>query len=291
MAVSYADKLRILASAILYYIIIYLYIYLGSILALKLGPPLISNPVFTFIYIVAAIILFLLTAYIIHRYVGVCSEAGFIRCLGLTTNGFLESLVFSSAIITLAAVVLGIASYILNGTNPFNEAVKATIRYAYYSSPEWFNSVPLRLLPVVSLLVWFLAGIMWFTFIQAFPLNLLSRSFGPSSIPLVSLSFILLYGAPLLTGNIKLDDILFLGITYTLILYKYNNSLGLITCYVLLYEMPVRASFLVGWGLNALKVVILLQLSWGITSIVFSLYIIINNIIHAGRDLENREGN
>lgn len=90
--------------------------------------------------------------------------------------------------------------------------------------------------------------------------------------------FILLYNAPLLTGEWKLDDIIFLGVVYPTILYRYRNSLGLIVSYVALYEMPVRAAFLRGWGFDALNIVLLFQVAWGVTSIVIALTLIWSKI-------------
>ena len=244
----------------LYYLVIYIYIYVSSVYILKFSPELVRSPIFILIYIVIAIALYSLTAYMLYRRLG---NGSFRRYLGFTSSSFLESLIFSSASITLPAIVLGIIAYVFYGVDLFERLFEATSNYDRYLAPPWFDYVPKTFLPLVALLVWLFAGVVWFALVQAFPIQYLSRSLGIAAIPVASVMFILLYNAPLLTGEWKLDDIIFLGVVYPTILYRYRNSLGLIVSYVALYEIPVRAAFLRGWGFDALNIVLLFQVAWG----------------------------
>ena len=264
---------KVVLSTILYYIITYAYIYIISFFIIKYFPNLISNPAVTIATIIGAIAIFLVVAYLTYTLILGCDESGFLQSLGLTTRNLLESLSFSSSSIAIPAIALGIIAYI-GGADPVRMIFEDVVRYLENAPPPWFSEVPNHILPLASIAVWSLVGIVWFAFLQVFPLNLLSRVAGPASVLVVSLLFILIYGAPLLTGDWKPDDIVILGVLFPIVLYRYRNSLGAVMSYVLLYEMPVRAAFLQGWGFTALKILVALQALWGLISIIITLQII-----------------
>ncbi|MCE4602340.1 MAG: hypothetical protein F7B18_04070 [Desulfurococcales archaeon] len=264
---------KVVLSTILYYIITYAYIYITSFFIIKYFPNLISNPAVTIATIIGAIAIFLVVAYLTYTLILGCDESGFLQSLGLTTRNLLESLSFSSSSIAIPAIALGIIAYI-GGADPVRMIFEDVVRYLENAPPPWFSEVPNHILPLASIAVWSLVGIVWFAFLQVFPLNLLSRVAGPASVLVVSLLFILIYGAPLLTGDWKPDDIVILGVLFPIVLYRYRNSLGAVMSYVLLYEMPVRAAFLQGWGFTALKILVALQALWGLISIIITLQII-----------------
>ncbi len=264
---------KVVLSTILYYIITYAYIYIIFFFIIKYFPNLISNPAVTIATIIGAIAIFLVVAYLTYTLILGCDESGFLQSLGLTTRNLLESLSFSSSSIAIPAIALGIIAYI-GGADPVRMIFEDVVRYLENAPPPWFSEVPNHILPLASIAVWSLVGIVWFAFLQVFPLNLLSRVAGPASVLVVSLLFILIYGAPLLTGDWKPDDIVILGVLFPIVLYRYRNSLGAVMSYVLLYEMPVRAAFLQGWGFTALKILVALQALWGLISIIITLQII-----------------
>ncbi len=264
---------KVVLSTILYYIITYAYIYIISFFIIKYFPNLISNPAVTIATIIGAIAIFLVVAYLTYTLILGCDESGFLQSLGLTTRNLLERLSFSSSSIAIPAIALGIIAYI-GGADPVRMIFEDVVRYLENAPPPWFSEVPNHILPLASIAVWSLVGIVWFAFLQVFPLNLLSRVAGPASVLVVSLLFILIYGAPLLTGDWKPDDIVILGVLFPIVLYRYRNSLGAVMSYVLLYEMPVRAAFLQGWGFTALKILVALQALWGLISIIITLQII-----------------
>lgn len=255
-----------------HYLVAYFYLYVSGLYILKFRPGLAVKPIFTLLYITSYIIIFLLIAYIVHG--RLCSGC-FKQYLGFTGGNLLKSIVLSSASVFIPAAILGAAAYSLYGVNPFERLLEATIYYNRHYAPPWFDNVPRELLPLVALLVWLLAGVGWFAFVQSFPLLHLHRSLGVASIPIVSILFILLYNLPLITGDWDLGDIATLGVAYPIILYKYRNSLGLIVSYIILYEMPVRAAFLKGWGLSTLKVIIYLQAAWGAASTIMALALVL----------------
>ena len=266
---------RILAIA-LYYIVVFALIYAPTFYVLHYSPALSSNPLILLLYLAITLILLTLAAYLVHQ--RLC-PGPFRGMLGLTLRSIRESIVLSSASFTLPFLILG-AVELLGGSNPFETALKATVSYAYDESraPPWFSQVPSTLLPLYAALVWSLAGLLWFHLVQSFPLSCLSQPLGPWSLPLIQLLFILLYNAPLLTGDWKPDDIVFLGLVFPMVLYLYRNSLGLIVSYVALFEMPVRAAVLRGWGPSALKAFLLLQVSWGIAASIVALAFTANKL-------------
>ncbi len=264
---------RILAIT-LYYIVVFALIYAPTFYVLHYSPALSSDPLILLIYLAITLILLTLAAYMVHQ--RLC-PGPFRGMLGLTFRDLRESLVLSSASFTLPFLILG-AVELLGGSNPLDTALKATISYAYDESraPPWFSHVPSKLLPLYAALVWSLAGLLWFSLVQSFPLSCLSQRLGPWSLSLVQLLFILLYNAPLLTGDWKPDDIIFLGLLFPTVLYLHRNSLGLIASYVALFEMPIRAAVLRGWGAQALKAFLLLQVAWGTAASIAALAITAN---------------
>jgi hypothetical protein len=175
--------------------------------------------------------------------------------LGFRKEGFLESLVLSSAFYALYMLLLAIIAYFVLRMDPFDQFLSSAFMC---SVPLWFSRVDPLFLPVAAILFWLILGIVSLAFLQSFPINALSRASKKITIPLISILFIMLYNMPLLTWEWKLDDIIFLGILFPLILYKYGNSLGLVLSYTFLYEMPVRVAFLRGWGENAFWILVLM---------------------------------
>ena len=259
-----------------YYLIIFTIIYAPTFYVLRYSPGLSSDPLALLIYLALVLALLTTVAYLINQRL---HPGPFREMLGLSFSGLRDSLVLSSASFSLPYLILG-AIELLRGSNPFDTALKATLSYAYDESraPPWFSEVPTILLPLYAAMIWSLAGILWFSLVQSFPLRHLSRHLGPWSLPIVQLMSILLYNAPLVTGDWKPDDIVFLGMVFPTVLYLYRNSLGLIVSYVCFFEMPIRAAVLRGWGPSSFKVFLLLQVAWGIATSIAVLIGIANRL-------------
>jgi len=90
----------------------------------------------------------------------------------------------------------------------------------------WFTTVGRFLLPLLATALWLVGGVISIALLQAFPYELLSLWRRGIAIPSVAAAFILLYNAPMLTGEWKADGIVFLGIAYPIV-YRYaHNSIG-----------------------------------------------------------------
>lgn len=252
----------------LYYLSIFVYTYFGIILIYYYitSHVLIVNLAFAIRLI--TVLTFSLLAYIVYR---LFQDKPFTSYLGFRREGLFESLVLSSASFALPNLLLAIA-YLALGMNPLNRMLSIAREC---SVPSWFNHVDSRLLPFLAILFWFLGGIISFVFLQSFPIKVLSKTFRKFALPIISILFILYYNMPLLTGEWKFDDIIFLGIIFPIILYKYGNSIGLILTYTFLYEMPVRTAFLRGWGEQAFWILVSTQIIWGIISIVLTFTILL----------------
>ncbi len=79
---------------------------------------------------------------------------------------------------------------------------------------------------------------------------------------------IALYNAPLLTGEWIPEDILVLCLIYPMIYSLTHNSAGLIASYVAVYELPIAAAVLQGWGEAAYTVLLYLRVSLMLASLV-----------------------
>ncbi len=175
MSRGHLAPVRVLAIG-LYYIVVFALIYAPTFYVLHYSPALSSNPLILLLYLAITLILLTLAAYLIHQCL--CPEP-FRGMLGLTLRGIRESLVLSSASFTLPFLILG-AVELLEGSNPFETALKATISYAYDESrAPPFSQVPSTLLPLYADLVWSLAGLLLFSLVQSFPLSCLSQRLGP----------------------------------------------------------------------------------------------------------------
>jgi len=253
---------RRLQFVVAYYLAIYVYGYVGFILVYYYVPAIMGDFIYALMYGLVEVFVFSLLAYIVYRRFG---DKSFLHYLGFKREGLLDSLVLSSAPFALYNLLLATIAYLVLGVDPLSKFLTMTREC---SVPPWFNQVSPAFLPIATILFWLLSGIVSFAFLQAFSIQVLSKISKKFLIPLVFILFVLYYNFPILTGKLKLDDVIFLGILFPLILYKYGNSIGLILTYTFLYEMPVRAAFLRGWGEPALWTLVSMQLTWGIASMV-----------------------
>ena len=180
--------------------------------------------------------------------------------LGLRRRGLWDSLVITGgafAGLYLTAALVAFAFLKMDPVARFVENARA------WSAP-WFDNVDPTTLPIVAIAMWLASGVFWFGLLQAFPYEVLIRRPKKVVIPLISLSSVLLYNAPLLTGEWKVDDIVFLGVLCPLIYHLTRNSVGIILNYVFLFELPVAAAFLRGWGEAAFSAFLALRMAWGV---------------------------
>lgn len=100
--------------------------------------------------------------------------------------------------------------------------------------------------PILALTFWSLNGLA-LVFLIAFPSELLREYRGRYAILVVFLLFSGLYNAPLLTGQVLLDDIILIGLFLTIVYYRTRNSSGLVVTYVL-NEAPVWYAVGIAYG-------------------------------------------
>jgi len=260
MAGSKGDIREDLKIAVAYYVAAYTFLY-GMVFSIHTytADTIADKPAFIFLINILLLLVFLLVAYVFYRRM---EGRAFKEFIGFKREGLVESLTATAASFTALNLVLAILAYSILGVNPLARFIENV--YTYCSTP-WFNRVDPKLLPVAAVMLWFVSGTFHFALMQAFPYEVLSGRPKKYVILLVSALSILYYNLPLLTGEWKLDDIVFLGIVCPLIYHLYRNSLGIILNYVFFYEMPVLVAFLKGWGEKAFWIFFVGRLIWGST--------------------------
>ena len=129
------------------------------------------------------------------------------------------------------------------------------------------ENTPPSLLPIYAILLWMGWGLLFFHVILAKAYELS----GARTLPAISLTLVLLYNFPLLTGEWHLDDVLFLGVIFPIIYHFTRSSAGLVISYVLLYERPVLMAFLEGWGYSAFVAVLSVRVAWELICLIYLL--------------------
>jgi len=257
---SRGDIREDLKIAVAYYVVAYAFVYgMTFLIHMYTADTIADKPAFVFLINILLLFAFLLVAYVFHRRM---DGRAFREFIGFKREGLLESLIATAASFTALILVLAILAYLILGVKPLAKFIENA--YTYRSTP-WFDRVDPKLLPVAACMLWFISGTFHFALMQAFPYEVLSGRPKKYVIPLVSALSILYYNLPLLTGEWKLDDIVFLGVICPLIYYLYRNSLGIILNYVFFYEMPVLVAFLKGWGERAFWILFVGRLIWGLT--------------------------
>ena len=201
---------------------------------------------------------------------------GLMNYLGIRGKGFLSSLVVTGALFTIPNAALLVVATAL-GFDVFSRYLENARRY----SIPWFSNVDPSLLPLVAITLWFIVGIMWFSLLQAYPYELLSKRSRKLVIPLIAIMFILMYNLPLVTNEWKLDDIIYLGILAPIAYHLTRNSLGIVINYVMYFEFPVAVAFLKGWGEAAFSTLLTGRIAWGIACLVVAIGKVIINYLRS----------
>ncbi|KXB01968.1 hypothetical protein AKJ43_02775 [candidate division MSBL1 archaeon SCGC-AAA261D19] len=176
---------------------------------------------------------------------------------------------FSMSFLWVSAVCLPLT---LSSLVRVHVAGVSTVIESYHGAPG--ASAPYSLwLPLFAIVLWALFGATSFSFLQAFPYESLREYPKKYVLPSIALLFILLYNAPLVTGEFNVCDILWLGIIFLLLYHKFRNSLSLILAYVTLFEFPVLWCFGAAWGEAAFFTVLYARVAWsGIAALTLVLF-------------------
>ncbi len=246
-----------------YYIVTYVVSYgMAFLILIYTAGTIADKPVFVFLINILLLSVFLLIAYAFYRKIG---GRAFREYIGLKKEGLLESLIVTAAFFAALNLILATLAYLFLGVNPLAKLVESA--YMYSSTP-WFDHIDPKLLPVAAAVLWLVSGTIHFAFMQAFPYEVLFGKLKKYVVPLISALFIPFYNLPLLTGEWKPDDIVFLGIICPLIYHLCRNSLGIILNYVFFYELPVLVAFLKGWGEEAFQIFLVGRLVWGLVCLL-----------------------
>ena len=127
------------------------------------------------------------------------------------------------------------------------------------SIPSWLTQIPKLLVPIVAMLRWFAGGLIIFSILMGFTVEIPDRHkvLTRRNIFLIFTGLCLLYNAPLtyfLFGELitvsligEIIDIIMLGVAL-LIYLRTRNVVGIIVIYTFVYEAPVNTAVLYGWG-------------------------------------------
>lgn len=216
-------------ATIAFYALVYLFMY-GSVLVLPefntlslLDRLVLSGITFSFLFLV-------------NFFIQTSSGGWIPKRIGWAKKNFLESFLWASVLLS----PLAFSTLVMTYTSGMEMAMKRWNIGISPPYPSW--------LPLFGLAFWSLSGMIFFSFCQAFPYECLQKYPKRYVLPVVALLFILLYNAPLVTGEFRPDDILWLGVIFLLMYHKFRNSLSLILAYVVLFEGPVLWCFKAGWG-------------------------------------------
>ncbi len=192
-----------------------------------------------------------------------------IRLLGIRKEGLLESFLLSSGIIAIMNLMAIIYAMISMNVGLGAILERARTLAETYRGAYWFEGMPSSLLPLAALVMWTAIGILYFSLIQAYGIEKL----GKKGILVAIMVSALLYNAPLVTGQWKVDDLLILCILFPVIYWITGNSLGLVASYVIMFELPVLAAFARA-GYYSFLFMLLTRAAIGLASLVYLPYIL-----------------
>jgi hypothetical protein len=170
--------------------------------------------------------------------------------VGWTKENFFESFLWASMLLlplTIAGLVIG---YVL-GLETLINWWSINIQQPF---PLW--------LPLYGIIFWILNGIIVFSFWVGYPQYLLKEDNKKYHLFIVSILFVFLYTKPILTGALKIVDIIWLGVIFIYLYHRYENSLSLILAYVLLFEGPVLWCFAIILGKIFLLILLYIRVIW-----------------------------
>jgi len=250
---------RKLKAVIIVYILVFIIIYGTTLISFSLEYLSLLSHLFISISIVFSLFLLI---YIISRYF---LEVWSPKQVGWTTKNFSKSFLWASAPLLPFTLSLLIASYIF-GTGTVMMWLDIGIEPPY---PLW--------IPLFGIVYWLLGGIIAFSFWQAFSYECLEKYPKKYVIPVISVLFILLYNQPLITGDFNPIDIIWLGIIFLLIYYKFQNSLSLVVSYVFLFEGPVIWCFGVIFGDLVVLIILYIKTIWCIVAVLILIFQYLKN--------------
>ncbi len=159
-----------------------------------------------------------------------------LRSLGLRRDGILSGFLWANAfLLPLTIFLLGMVL----ATGPESLLANAPVPLPTAPIPLWY--------PLFASTAWVFGGSTAFPFLQAYPYEKMIDRPKKCVIPLVALLWVGIYNAPLVTGVVISDDIVFFGILFTVAYHKSRNSIGLVATYVLA-ELPVWSLVAGTWG-------------------------------------------
>jgi hypothetical protein len=198
-------------------------------------------------------IVFLLVIYLISSYLLGGWKP---KQIGWSKEGFSESILWASALLLPLTFTALVVCYIMGIDN-----VKMWWDLGIEDPPLW--------IPLYGVLIWLIGGLMYFSLWQAFPIETLKEYPKKYILSMVSILFILLYNYPLVTSAFRPTDIIWLGIIFVAIYYKFRNSLALVLCYVFLFEGPVVWCFGVIFGDFFFLILLYIRALCSIAAIMF----------------------
>ena len=236
---QFGEKKSYIPELIILWIVNYTLAYLPYILeTFKLLDLIIGILIILFAYIVIIIMLI--------RYCSKLYNISKLKLLGLESKDFSKSLRLS--LIFVAPIpILRLYLFLVHNIPNTNDV------------PSWFFIAPRPIIPLIAMLRWIIGGIITFSIIAGFSIELLDRNevLTKRTAFLVFLILCGFYNAPLtyfLYGKLitvslvgEIIDIVMLGIGL-MIYIKTRNALGIIIAYALIYEGPVNIAILFGWG-------------------------------------------
>ena len=233
-----------LTSVWIFYVLVYFIVYVANYLVLA-GYVRLNLLQRLLINTALAALLFVGIYFISKHFVGGWNP----RMIGFSRENFAKSLLLASAVLTplqifivVEANLVGVGSFITRMSIP------------------WLSPPYQLWLPFYAIILWLLSGLTSFSILQAFPHSLL-KNYKHSMIAIAAL-WVGLYNAPLLTGELLVDDILFLGILFLVVYHYTENALGLIIVYVLAYEGPILWTIGVAWGTGAVLATLYARMIW-----------------------------
>ena len=190
--------------------------------------------------------------YVLNRKEGARS---LLRLLGFRKEGILRSFLWANAfLLPLLVTLLGIVS--ISGPESFLANAGVTLPAA--PIPQWY--------PFFASTAWIFGGLTVFPFLQAYPYEKMAGLPKRYVVPLIAILWVGLYNAPLVTGAVIWDDIVFFGFLFTTAYHKSRNSIGLVAAYVLA-ELPVWAIFAGTWGVAVFTDGLMVRTLIGILSV------------------------
>jgi hypothetical protein len=239
-----APRKTSLTAVCIFYVLAYIIVYFANFLVLA---EYVYLNLFQRLMVNAALtsLLFLGVYFISKQFVGFWD----LRMIGFKRENFVKSLLLASAVLTPIQIFIVVEANLV-GVNSF------TTRMAI----PWLSPPYQPWLPMYTIVLWLLSGLISFSIFQAFPHSLLKNY--RYSIIAIAVLWVGLYNAPLLTGQFLVEDILLLGILFLVVYHYTKNALGLIIIYVLAYEGPILWTIGVAWGTGALLLTLYARMIW-----------------------------